>query len=146
MNRLGVLFKSRTVDKAKTAANVREFFKEDVQELQAMTGRKLTGFLSSPNLAMTGSSNHATNGTETCYIEAVNADQELKNIAGALKTCTKRAQKIIIMRYIEGRPFRQMYEYFCVSESQYGLYQQRALCEFAREYARYGRNLQIYKD
>ena len=143
---MGVLFKTKPVDKVKTGANVRAFFKNDVQELQAMAGRKLTGFITSPNLTKTGSSNHAINGTESCYLEAVNADQELKNIAGALETCTKRAQKIIIMRFIEGRPFRQMYEYFCVSESQYGLYQQRALCEFAREYARYGRNLQIYKD
>ena len=143
---MGVLFKTKPVDKVKTGANVRAFFKNDVQELQAMAGRKLTGFITSPNLTKTGSSNHAINGTESCYLEAVNADQELKNSAGALETCTKRAQKIIIMRFIEGRPFRQMYEYFCVSESQYGLYQQRALCEFAREYARYGRNLQIYKD
>lgn len=146
MNHLGVLFKSRPVDKAKTAANVRAFFKNDVQELQAMAGRKLTGFLSSPNLAMTGSSNHAINGTESRYINAVNADQELKNITGALETCTKQAQKIIIMRFIEGRPARQMANYLCLSESQYFQYQQAALCEYAREYARYGRELQIFKD
>lgn len=143
---MGVLFKSKPVDKAKTGAKVRAFFKKDVQELQAMAGRKLTGFITSPNLTKTGSSNHAINGIESCYLEAVNADQELETIAAAVNTCSEKTKKIIIMRCIEERPCRQMEEYFCVSPSQYYLYQQKALCEFAREYARYGRNLQIYKD
>lgn len=71
---LGVLFKSKPVDKAKTGAKVRAFFKNDVQELQAMAGRKLTGFITSPNLTKTGNSDHAINGIESCYLEVVNAE------------------------------------------------------------------------
>lgn len=143
---MGVLFKSKPVDKAKTGANVRAFFKKDVQELQAMAGRKLTGFITSPNLTKTGSSNHAINGIESCYLEAVNADQELETIAAAVNTCSEKTKKIIIMRCIEERPCRQMEEYFCVSPSQYYLYQQKALCEFATNYARYGRELRVFAE
>lgn len=143
---MGVLFKSKPVDKAKTGANVRAFFKKDVQELQAMAGRKLTGFITSPNLTKTGSNNHAINGIESCYLEAVNADQELETIAAAINTCSEKTKKIIIMRCIEERPCRQMEEYFCVSPSQYYLYQQKALCEFATNYARYGRELRVFAE
>lgn len=141
---MGVLFKTKPVDKVKTGANVRAFFKNDVQELQAMAGRKLAGFITSPNLTKTGSSNHAINGIESCYLEAVNADQELETIAAAINTCSEKTKKIIIMRCIEERPHRQMEEYFCLSRSQYGLYQQKALCEFAENYARYGRELRVF--
>lgn len=141
---MSVLFKFQSVDEKATAANVRQFFKQDVDELEQLAGDSLGGLYHSPSFDSTPSHTNV-NHTETQVIKTIDARKELGLIVQTIKECSKDTQTILVKRYINHLPVYKVAQFMGYSLSRYEDKQRLAFVEFANHYAAHGRDLRIMK-
>lgn len=144
---MGVLFQFEqdNIDKSATIKQVRAFFADDLVKLEEMAGQSVNFMLSSSRADPTGV--HALNGNaiERQMINGVDARRELALIVECLEQCKPQHQKIIELRY-----FHDYSTTRAIIESGFGRTQffnqlNAGMLEFARIYAKHGRDLQIEK-
>lgn len=142
---MSVLFQFKSVDEKATAANVRQFFKQDVDELEQIAGDSLSGLYHSPSFDSTPSHTNHLNNTETQVLKAIDARKELGLIVQTIKECSKDTQTILVKRYINHLQVYKVAQFMGYSLSRYGDKQRLAFVEFANHYAAHGRDLRIMK-
>lgn len=142
---MSVLFQFKSVDEKATAANVRQFFKQDVNELEQLAGDSLGGLYNSPSFDSTPAHTNHLNNTEAQVIKAIDARKELGLIVQTMKECTKDSQTIFLKRYISHLQAYKVAQSMGYSVSRYNDKQRAALVEFANHYAAHGRDLRIMK-
>lgn len=140
---MGVLFQFQSVNKKATAANVRQFFKKDVEKLEYLSGNSLSGLYHSPSFDSVPSGGNHLNNTEKQVIDAVDARKELGLVIQAMNECTPLSKKILVYRYIKDLPMFQIEQLIGYGSSQAHVKQQQAWLEFANHYAEHGRDLRI---
>lgn len=142
---MSVLFKFQSVDEKATAANVRQFFKQDVDELEQLAGDSLGGLYHSPSFDSTPSHTNHLNSTEMQLIKAIDARKELGLIVQTMKECTGVGKTILVNKYINHLPMFKIEQAIGYSSTQTKTKQRAALIEFANHYAAHGRDLRIMK-
>lgn len=142
---MSVLFKFQSVDEKATAANVRQFFKQDVDELEQLAGDSLSGLYHSPSFDSTPAHTNHLNNTETQVIKVIDARKELGLIVQTMKECTGINETILVNKYIKHLPMFKIEQAIGYSSTQTKTKQRDALIEFAYRYVRHGRDLRIMK-
>ena len=142
---MGVLFdfKQDDVDKTATLKQVRSFFTDDLVKLEDMAGQSVNFMLTGPSADLAGV--RATNGNaiERQMINGVDARRELVLIADCLRQCKPKHQQIIKLRSFHDYSTTRAIIESGFSRSQFFDNLNSGLLEFARIYARHGRDLQI---
>lgn len=142
---MGVLFdfKQDDVDKTATLKQVRSFFTDDLVKLEDMAGQSVNFMLSSPSADLAGVNAPNGNTIERQMIRSVDARRELALIADCLKQCKPKHREIIELRFFANYTTTR-----AIIESGFGRTQffnqlNAGMLEFARIYAKRGRDLQI---
>lgn len=142
---MGVLFnfEQDNVDKAATLKQVRAFFKDDLIKLENMAGQSVNFMLTGPSADLAGV--RATNGNaiERQMINGVDARRELVLIADCLRQCKPKYREIIELRFFANYTTTRAIMESGFSRSQFFDNLNSGLLEFARIYAKHGRDLQI---
>lgn len=141
---MGVIFKFPSINQKATAANVRQFFKTDVEKLESIAGSSLGGLYHSPSFDGVPTHNNL-NGTELQVLKAVDARKELGLIIQTMKECTPVSKTILVNKYIHHLQMFKISQLIGYGHSRTLDKQRQALCEFANHYAAHGRDLRIMK-
>lgn len=141
---MGVLFQFQPINEQATITNVRQFFKNDVKQLESLAGSSLNGLYHSPSFD--GVPSHTNvNHTETQILKAIDAKKELGLIIQAMKDCLPQSRTILVSKYVNHLPMFKVAQLIGYSSTQTKTKQRTALLEFADHYATYGRDLKIMK-
>lgn len=140
---MGVLFQFQPINKQATAANVRQFFRRDVEKLEQLAGSSLSDIYHSPSFDGVASHTNYLNNTETQVLKAIDARKELCLIVQAITACTETSRTILISKYINHLPMFRIEQLIGYGSSQTKVKQRTALFEFADHYATYGRDLRV---
>lgn len=142
---MGVLFdfKQDDVDKTATLKQVRSFFTDDLVKLEDMAGQSVNFMLSSARADPTGVHKSNGNAIERQMINGVDARRELALIVNCLQQLKPKRREIIELRYFSNYSTTRAIIESGFSRSRFFEYLNAGMLEFARIYARYGRDLQI---
>lgn len=142
---MGVLFnfEQDNVDKAATLKQVRTFFSDDLLNLEDMAGQSVNFMLSSARADPTGVHKSNGNAVERQMINTVDARRELALIVECLQQLKPKRREIIELRYFSNYSTTRAIIESGFSRSRFFEYLNAGMLEFARIYARYGRDLQI---
>lgn len=139
---MGVIFNFPSINQKATAANVRQFFKTDVEKLESIASSSLGGLYHSPLFDSIPTHNHQ-NGTELQVLKAIDARKELGLIIQSMKECTPISKTILVNKYIHHLQMFKISQLIGYGQSQTKQKQRQALIEFANHYAAHGRELRI---
>ena len=137
---MAVLFNFPEINERATTKQVRQFFNDDVEQLQKLAGLSLRS-ITMDNIGG-GHSNHL-NSYEHGLIKAVEARQELKLIKQAINDCPAESKQLLTARYINHFPLFRIAMDDGYSRATLQRRFNSALLEFAYRYLRQGRNLLV---
>lgn len=142
---MGVLFQFEqdNIDKAATLKQVRAFLVDDLPKLEDMAGQSVNFMLSSARADPTGVHKSNGNAVERQMINGVDARRELALIVECLQQLKPKRREIIELRYFHDYSTTRAIIESGFSRSRFFEYLNAGMLEFARIYARYGRDLQI---
>lgn len=138
-------FKETNIDRKATIVNVRQFFTDDIPQLEEMAGQSLNAMLSSPRLDNVGSPGTHLSSTEDLMVSSVDAKRELRIIAKTLNQCSKRSRDVIVLRYMKHLTVSQICAQSYLGHTAVYTHTYDAFLEFAnRYYYASGHDLRIY--